>query len=102
MKELRPQTTNSRPWVLFALSLLVTLAALPVAGGFTTASLFAHMHWPGVAILLALAIFCLGCFGLCPNRPLIWKISTLVLAAHGLFWFLYAVGHRYLWHWYIS
>lgn len=102
MKELTLQAANSRPWVLFALSFLVTLVALPVAGGYTTASLFAHMHLPGVAILLALAIFCLRCFVLCPNRPLIWKVSTLLLAANGLFWFLYAAGHRYLWHWFIS
>jgi hypothetical protein len=42
------------------------------------------------------ALSCSTCFLLCPRRPLPLKLIALALAAHGLFWALYAVVYYYL------
>src|ERR1051325_6709181 len=82
--------TRMSGWRCVALASVCTVVVLPIAAGFFSPTAIGYVQLPGVVLFLCLAVTCAAFFFVCPRRPLAPKVVSSFLAAHALFWAMYA------------
>ena len=83
-------------WIFVGIGAVATVVVWPIAARFYSPTAIGFVHLPGVILFLLLATGCAVCFLLCPPRPFVPKLISLLLTIHSLYWALDAGAYYWL------